>query len=139
MAHTVAALQTDLARTDGKANLLLALTGAALVAVLTVAAGRQLPLPAKASGAAGAAMLLAATVLLLLAVRPVLAGGGWTSWSALDPEELRARLVSGYEAEHLRFMAVLATRKFRLIRAAVDCMLVGVVLLAVSAVLVGLD
>nr|WP_307811442.1 Pycsar system effector family protein [Streptomyces fildesensis] len=43
------------------------------------------------------------------------------------------RLSSG-RLEHLRFMAALATRKFRLIRAAVDCMLGGPALLVLAAV-----
>ena len=66
----VTALQGDLARSEGKASLLLALSGAALVALMSTAPGLRPALPAAVAGALGAAALLAATVLLLLAVRP---------------------------------------------------------------------
>jgi pycsar effector protein len=132
----VTALQGDLARSEGKASLLLALSGAALVALMSTAPALRPALPAAAAGALGAAALLAATVLLLLAVRPNLGGSGWTRWPALSVEQLRAHLRSGYDPENLRFMAELATRKFRLIRAAVDCMLTGIGLLALASILV---
>ncbi|MEK8170687.1 Pycsar system effector family protein [Streptomyces sp. M19] len=87
-------------------------------------------------GALGTAALLVATFLLLLAVRPDLGGTGWTSWPQLSTEQLRDQLATGYQPDHLRFLAALATRKFRLIRAAVDSMLVGISLLALATVLV---
>ena len=87
-------------------------------------------------GSLGSAALLAATAILLLAVRPNLRGPGWPSWAQLNNEQLHDQLVHRYEVNHLRFMAALATRKFRLIRATVDCMLVGLGLLAPTAVIV---
>ena len=50
--------------------------------------------------------------------------------------QLRHQLRSGYPVENLRFMAALATRKFRLIRAAVDCMLAGIGLLVLAGIFV---
>ncbi|RAJ58887.1 hypothetical protein K378_05121 [Streptomyces sp. Amel2xB2] len=135
IAATVTALQGDLARTEVKASLLLALTGAALVGLVSAAGDLELSVPATVAAALGAVALLAATVLLLIAVRPDLGGGGWTSWPGLDDARLRAELTSGYRVDHLRFMAQLATRKFRLIRAAVDCTLAGIGLFALAAVL----
>ncbi|MEU9120214.1 Pycsar system effector family protein [Streptomyces sp. NPDC048506] len=135
IATTLTALQSDLARSEGKASLLLALSGAALVALVSAAGGLRLSTSAAVAGALGAAALLAATVLLLLAVRPDLGGTGWTSWSRLTDDELGERLASGYQVEHLRFMAALATRKFRLIRAAVDSLIAGLGLLAVATAL----
>ncbi|MGW1375325.1 Pycsar system effector family protein [Streptomyces sp. NPDC002446] len=135
IAATVSALQGDLARSEGKASLLLALSGAALVALVSAAGNLRLTAPAAVAGALGTAALLAATVLLLLAVRPQLGGDGWTSWPRLSTEQLRERLAAGHEVDHLRFMAALAARKFRLIRAAVDCLLAGLGLLALAAVL----
>lgn len=132
----VTALQGDLARSEGKASLLLALSGAALVALMATAPGLRPAFPAAVAGALGAAALLAATVLLLLAVRPDLGGSGWTSWPRLSVGQLRHQLRSGYQVENLRFMAELATRKFRLIRAAVDCMLAGIGFLALAGILV---
>ncbi|MEV6315151.1 Pycsar system effector family protein [Streptomyces sp. NPDC051776] len=136
MAATVAALQGDLVRSEGKASLLLALSGAALVALVSTATNLHPPLPAAVAGALGAAALLSATLLLLLAVRPELGGNGWTSWPRLSAEQLRDQLASGYQPDHLRFMAALAIRKFRLIRAAVDSLLAGIGLLVLAAVLV---
>lgn len=45
------------------------------------------------------------------------------------------KLTAGYQVDQLRFMARLATRKFRLIRVAVDCTLAGIGLLGLAAVL----
>ncbi|MEU6079561.1 Pycsar system effector family protein [Streptomyces sp. NPDC047108] len=135
LAATVTALQGDLARSEGKASLLLALSGAALVGLVSAATNLHPPLPAAVFGALGAAALLAATLLLLLAVRPQLGGTGWPSWPRLSAEQLNDELASGYQPDHLRFMAALATRKFCLIRAAVDAMVAGISLLAVAAAL----
>ncbi|MGW7518490.1 Pycsar system effector family protein [Streptomyces sp. NPDC054796] len=135
MAAVVATLQADLTRSDTKASLLLALSGGALVALASTARELAPDAPAAVALSLGAAALLAATVLLLVAVRPDLRGRGWTSWPGLAPDQLRAWLETGYEPGHLGFMAELATRKFRLIRVAVDCMLAGLGLLALGAVL----
>ncbi|MGY0058524.1 Pycsar system effector family protein [Streptomyces sp. LZ34] len=135
---TVASLQADLARSESKASLLLALAGAALVALGSMASDLHPTAATAVAAALGAAALLAATVILLLAVRPNLDGDGWTSWVRLSNDRLRERLAFGYQVDHLRFMAELATRKFRLIRVAVDCMLAGLGLLTLAAVLVAM-
>ncbi|MEV0375295.1 Pycsar system effector family protein [Streptomyces sp. NPDC050636] len=137
IAATVVALQGDLARSENKASLLLALAAAALVAVISAGASLHLTVFAAVVGSLGAAALLAAALVLLLAVRPDLGGTGWTSWPHLSTEQLREQLASGYQLDHLRFMATLAARKFRLIRAAVDCLFAGLALLALAAVVVG--
>ncbi|MFD8386026.1 Pycsar system effector family protein [Streptomyces sp. NPDC059679] len=136
IAATVAALQADLARSESKASLLLALAGAALVALGTMAPDLHPTAPAAVTGALGTAALLATTVILLLAVRPHVGGNDWTSWTALSDDQLSESLASGYQVDQVRFMAELATRKFRLIRAAVDCLFTGIGLLALAAVLV---
>ena len=136
IAATVTSLQADLARTDAKASLLLALSGAALVALASSASSLHPTVPAAVAASLAAAALLASTVILLVAVRPYLGGNGWTSWSGLSTDQLRDLLTVGYQVEHLRFMAVLAKRKFRLIRAAVDCMLAGLALLTLALLLV---
>jgi hypothetical protein len=135
IAATVTSIQTDLARTDAKASLLLALSGAALVALSSTAPSLHPAPPAATAAALAAAALLASTLILLLAIRPHLGGSGWTSWARLSTEELHDRLTSGYQVEHLKFMAALAVRKFRLIRIAVDCMLAGLGLLALMTAL----
>lgn len=136
IAAAITALQADLARTDAKASLLLALTGAALAALASAASDLHPTVPAAVAASLAAVALLASTSLLLVAIRPHLKGSGWTSWSRLSTDELRDLLASGYQVEHLTFMAALATRKFRLIRASVDCMLAGLGLVALTAVLV---
>ncbi|MES4904813.1 MULTISPECIES: Pycsar system effector family protein [unclassified Streptomyces] len=136
IAATVAALQADLARSESKASLLLALAGAALVALGSMAPDLHPTTPAAVTGALGTAALLATTVILLLAVRPHVGGDDWTGWPALSDDQLGERLSSGYQVGQVRFMAELATHKFRLIRAAVDCLLAGLGLLALAAVLV---
>lgn len=136
IAATVTSLQADLARSESKASLLIALAGAALVALGTMASDLHPTVPAAVAGALGTAALLATTVILLLAVRPHVGGNDWTSWPALSDDQLGERLSAGYQVEHVRFMAELAARKFRLIRAAVDCLLAGLGLLTLAAVLV---
>ncbi|MDX3225609.1 Pycsar system effector family protein [Streptomyces sp. ME19-01-6] len=129
-------LQADLARSESKASLLLALSGAALVALGSTASALHPTVPAAVTSALGAAALLATTVILLLAVRPHVGGNDWTSWTGLSNDQLDERLTSGYQVEHVKFMAELATRKFRLIRGAVDCLLAGLGLLTLTAVLI---
>jgi hypothetical protein len=131
----ITTLRGELARSDGKASLLLALTGAGLLALVTLGAGGSLPVAAVAVGAASAAAMLAATVVLLLAVRPHLAGRGWPSWPDLPEPELHARLAEGQHMDEVRVLAASARTKFRRIRLAVDLVLVGLAFLAVAAVL----
>ncbi|WP_059005637.1 Pycsar system effector family protein [Streptomyces specialis] len=131
----ISVLHGDLARSDSKAGLLLALTGAALAALVSAAASLDLSVVAAVAGTLSAAALLTATAILLIAVRPDLGGTGWTSWPELSKEQLRDRLATGHLLEHAQQMAALATRKFRRIRTAVDCMLVGLALLALTSLL----
>lgn len=135
LAGMMTALQNDLARSESKASLLLALTGAALVAIGSTASNLHVTVPALVPGLLGAACLAVATVLLLLAVRPNLGGSGWPTWHRLTGDQLLERLAAGYQMDQVRFLATLATRKFRLIRVAIDCVLAGLGLLALSAIL----
>ncbi|BFV56991.1 hypothetical protein KCMC57_up20950 [Kitasatospora sp. CMC57] len=136
MAGVVTTLQADLARADAKASLLLALSGAALVALASTAPELHPTATATTAAALCTATLLAATALLLLAVRPDLRGNGWTSWPRLTDDQLHAWVTTGYQTDHLRFMAVLAARKFRLIRTAIDCLLGSLALVALTTLLV---
>lgn len=131
----IATLRSELARSDGKASLLLALTGAALAALVSMVSGRHLPAAALAVGVLGAVALLAATVILLAAVRPYLNGAGWPSWPTLQAEQLREQLAAGQHLEEVRVLAAAAKTKFLRIRYAVDCVLAGLGLLTVAAVL----
>ena len=133
-----AMLRTELGRADSKASLLLALTGAALAGIGSAAPQLDLPAPAVVAGAVGITALLASTVLLLLTVRPSLAGTGWPSWHQLTDAELQVRLAGGHDTTEVQVLQAAARRKFRRIRHAVDCALVGVGFLAVAAVLTAL-
>jgi lysozyme family protein len=64
-----ATVADEIARTDGKASLLLAFNGAVLAGLASVA-DHQLPAATKAFGAAAMLALGATAVLLLLVVRP---------------------------------------------------------------------
>lgn len=131
----IATLRGELARSDGKASLLLALTGAGVLALISLGAGGTLPTAAVAVGAMSAAAMLAATVVLLLAVRPHLGGRGWPSWPDLTPQELRTHLLEGQHLDEVRVLAASARTKYRRIRLAVDLVLLGLAFLAAAAVL----
>ncbi|MFI5987085.1 Pycsar system effector family protein [Streptomyces sp. NPDC051555] len=135
-ADTAAAMiRGELARSDGKASLLLALTGAGLAGIISAAKDLHLPGAAVAVGTIGVAALLTATVLLLFAVRPSLAGSGWPTWHRLSADELRARLADGHNVDEVQVLVVIARAKFRRIQHAVHAVLLGVGFLTVAAVL----
>ncbi|WP_327359864.1 Pycsar system effector family protein [Streptomyces sp. NBC_01304] len=131
----IATLRGELGRSDSKASLLLALTGASLAGLVSVAAGADLPAAAVATGSIGAAALLAATVILLLAVRPNLSGPGWPRWPETPDEQLRTQLAAGTQLAEAKVLSAIGARKFRRIRWAVDCILSGLGFLALAAAL----
>ncbi|MEU0646015.1 Pycsar system effector family protein [Streptomyces umbrinus] len=130
-----AAVGSEIARTDGKSSLLLAFTGAVL-AGLTSLADQQLPAVARAFGAAGVLALMAASVLLLLVVRPRLGGGDRASfpyWARLDEDGIRACMDGDTRAARIQVLSVIALRKFTHLRHAVDLILTALALLLVAA------
>ncbi|MFF4761821.1 Pycsar system effector family protein [Streptomyces sp. NPDC001292] len=91
LAEALAAVTTEIGRTDGKASLLLAFNGATLAGLATLA-GRRLPTPATVLGILAATALGTATVLLLMVVRPCLSGSDRASfphWARLTETEIR--------------------------------------------------
>ncbi|MFE7268200.1 Pycsar system effector family protein [Streptomyces sp. NPDC057592] len=137
-ADAAAMLRGEMGRADSKASLLLALAGAALAGVASAAPQLDLPTMAVAVGGAGIAALVAATVLLLIAVRPSLAGTGWPTWHRLETADLQARLDAGQRTDEIQILQAAARRKFGRVQNAVDSILVGVGCLAVAAVLTAL-
>ncbi|MCX5055080.1 Pycsar system effector family protein [Streptomyces sp. NBC_00474] len=128
----------EIARTDGKASLLLAFNGAVLAGLAT-AAGHPLPIAAKAFGAAAVLALAAAAVLLLLVVRPRLGGDDRASfpyWAGLDDEAIRACMRGDSRAARIRVLSTIAVRKFTQLRRAVDMSLAALALLLLAAVTV---
>jgi hypothetical protein len=128
-------LRVEVARTDSKASLLLALTGAALAVLVSQSTDGHLPVPAVAVGGVGAVALLAATVVLLLAVRPQLGGPGWPQWANLTDDELRDELAAGQHLTLVKALAASVRAKYARIRLAVDLLLTGLGFLAAAAVL----
>ncbi|MFI8930652.1 Pycsar system effector family protein [Streptomyces sp. NPDC053474] len=132
----LATLRSELARSDSKAALLLALTGAAILGTISAAATTDsLPLAARIIGTLALAALLAATVLLLLAVRPVFGAIDWTSWHRLPLPELHTRLAQGQQPAEVKALAAAPHTKFTRLQRAIDCILAALTLLALAALL----
>lgn len=121
LAEAVTEVRAELVRADSKASMLLALSGAGVA----VAASSDLlasDSPAVWAIRAGLAVLVAAVVVLLLVVRPKLAGApfmtiGTPGWRPETPQE------------RMRNLSAVARAKFTRIRIAVDLLITGVVLL----------
>ncbi|MFF7928759.1 Pycsar system effector family protein [Streptomyces mirabilis] len=132
---SLATVAGEIARTDGKASLLLAFNGAALAGLASVV-DRQLPIVTQACGAAAVLALAAAAVLLLLVVRPRLRGDDRASfpyWARLDDTAIRACMQGDTRAARIRVLSRIAVSKFRQLRRAVDLSLAALVLLLLAA------
>ncbi|WP_030618562.1 Pycsar system effector family protein [Streptomyces achromogenes] len=129
-----AEVKAEIARTDGKTSLLLAFVGAVLAGAWSVGHDIALGWPARITGGAGMAVLLAAAGLLLRSVRPALGGHGFPLWATLTPDEITAA-VSRDLAADIAGLSRLAVSKFSCLRRAVDLTLAGGALLVISALL----
>ncbi|MGP4004841.1 Pycsar system effector family protein [Streptomyces sp. 8N706] len=130
-----ASVVSEIARTDGKASLLLAFNGAVLAGLASVA-DKELPLPAKVFGTLTVLALVAAAVLLLLVVRPRLSGSDRASfpyWARIEEDQIRACMEGDTRAARIRVLSVLAVRKYSQLRRAVDLSLAALALLLVAA------
>lgn len=132
---TMSTLRSELARSDSKASLLLALTGGSLAAILSAAADATFPAAVMVVGSMAAVALLCATVILLLAVRPRLGGAGWPTWHQLPLTALAEEVSQGQRVAEVQVLARTARTKFRRIRIAVDCALAGIALLTLAGIL----
>lgn len=129
---------SEIARTDSKAGLLLSLDGvlAAAVAILAQAQGASLPVITPAAG-----LLLAATLLAVLVVRPRILGGDhgdrafYAHWAVCDPAALQAELAPDRRLDRLRVLSALCHRKMLLLRWASDLAIAALVALAAAALL----
>lgn len=132
------AVSSEIARTDGKASLLLAFDGAILAGLASLADANLPPL-AQLFGGAAVAALTAAAVLLLLVVRPALGGRGrlpqegFPRWAQLDEDELRAALREDTRLLRIKTLSTLAVRKYERLARAVDTILLALALLAAAA------
>ncbi|MFF3748636.1 Pycsar system effector family protein [Streptomyces kronopolitis] len=132
-----AEVKAELARTDTKASLLLAFTGAMLAGAWTVATSIHLPPAAIVFGPAGAAVLLAAAVYLLRTVRPNLGGTrpqGFPKWATLTPDEIRDALSEDDRPAHIAALSRIAVAKFARLQRAIDLTCIAGALLVTAAV-----
>ncbi|MFB6533564.1 Pycsar system effector family protein [Streptomyces noursei] len=135
-----AEVKAEISRTDTKASLLLAFDGAVLAGVWSVASSVHLSIVARIVGAAGMAVLLGAVALLLLTVRPKLAGvrpGGFPLWATLTAEEVADALAVDERAEDIARLSRLAVAKYGRLRRSVNWTLTGGALLVAAGVLLG--
>ncbi|MBQ0855732.1 integral membrane plasmid transfer protein (plasmid) [Streptomyces sp. BH-SS-21] len=132
----LAAVGSEIARTDGKSSLLLAFTGAVLAGLASVA-DKHLPPATQVFGAAGVLALAAASVLLLLVVRPRLRGGGresFPAWAVMSEADIREVLHGDLRAARIRVLSRIAVRKFRRLQRAVDLILAALALLLLAVI-----
>ncbi|MCX4971242.1 DUF5706 domain-containing protein [Streptomyces sp. NBC_00654] len=133
------AVAGEIARTDSKASLLLAFTGAALAGLASIA-DKDLPLISQLFGGAAVAALAAAAVLLLLVVRPNLGGSrrvvreGFPLWARLDEDSLRTALSEDTRITRIQTLSIVAVSKYQRLARAVDVILTALALLAVAAI-----
>ncbi|MGW3571633.1 Pycsar system effector family protein [Streptomyces sp. NPDC000941] len=130
-----AEVKAEIARTDGKASLLLAFIGAVLAGVWT-AANAHLLTPAYVVGGMGVLLLVTAAGLLLRVVRPNLSGAavaGFPLWARLTADQVRTVLAEDRRGEDIANLSRLALVKFAALQRAIDVTRAGGVLLIVAA------
>lgn len=123
LAAAHAEVKAEIARTDGKASLLLAFIGAALAGVWSVATGAHLPAPAYVVGGVGVLLLVTAAGLLLRVVRPNLSGAavaGFPLWARLTADQVRIVLAEDRRAEDIANLSRIALVKFAALQRAID-------------------
>jgi hypothetical protein len=130
----LSAVAAEVARTDSKASLLLALDGVLVAAVATL--GTNLPVVAAVFAAVGVLALVAAAVLGVLVVRPRLGGTDRSSfpyWATCDPGEIEAGMVEDRRAVRVQVLSGICLRKMRALQSAADYTLTAVITLALAA------
>lgn len=134
----LAAVRGELARIDSKCGVLTAIaTGAAALAAAEVSG--HPPALARGVFAAAGAVLAAAVLVLLAALRPRYGTGGWCRHRSMPPDEIRDLAGSGsalieVRAEDLHVLSALTAAKYPLIGRAVQLLSAGVVLLGAGVI-----
>ncbi|MDT0307017.1 DUF5706 domain-containing protein [Streptomyces sp. DSM 44917] len=130
--------RAQIARTDTKASMLLALVGAVFAGVLAVGGSLDLSAAALIPGALGAVVLAGAGEALLSVVRPRLTpvAKGWLlDWASLTPERLRQEITTDHRPEAVTVLARQAVAKHKRLQRAVDLIRAAGVLLAIAALI----
>lgn len=132
------AVRTELTRLDGKSSTLAGLAGAALAFVVARTASHG-PIIAKVPLVlAGTALAAAAVVLLASVLRPRFGPTGFNRYAAMSEYQIRDLLEKRTgdqdteRARDLHILSVLARRKNRRLRLAVDLIIAAVVLIALG-------
>ncbi|MER8155202.1 Pycsar system effector family protein [Streptomyces sp. NPDC094472] len=135
LATAHAEVKAEIARTDGKASLLLAFIGAVLAGVWTVAGDAHLLMPVYVVGGMGVLLLVTAAALLLRVVRPNMSGAvaGFPLWARLTGDEIRALLAEDRRGEDIANLSRIALLKFAALQRAIDVTRAAGALLVVAA------
>ncbi|MFJ4879933.1 Pycsar system effector family protein [Streptomyces sp. NPDC088745] len=125
----------EIGRTDSKAAALLAAFGLPLAVLVAVVPGKEITTAATVLIGLGAAGLVAAMLVVLLAVRPRIGGttrGSYLHWATCTPEQLRADVAADNNAEQIVKLSRIAAAKYRRLRLAIDITAGALVLLALA-------
>ncbi|WP_458087045.1 Pycsar system effector family protein [Streptomyces malaysiensis] len=135
LATAHAEVKAEIARTDGKASLLLAFIGAVLAGVWTVASDAHLLTPVYVVGGLGVLLLVTAAALLLRVVRPNMSGAvaGFPLWARLTGDEIRALLAEDRRGDDIANLSRIAMVKFAALQRAIDVTRAAGALLVVAA------
>ncbi|TBO57027.1 integral membrane plasmid transfer protein [Streptomyces kasugaensis] len=130
----------EIARTDTKAALLIAFTGAGLAGGWSVVTTVHLPVLALVTGGGAAAALVMAAVTLLGVVRPNLGSGaggqvGFPRWATLTRDEVLDDLALDDRADHIAVLARIAVAKHTRLQRAVDLTRAAIACGALTAIL----
>jgi hypothetical protein len=140
----IAALEAQLSRVDTKAALLFGFTGAAIIGGSALVNALDLNPLGNIVALLSVLPLVISAVFLILAVRPVIdesvgASSGFPHYARLAPEQLAQAIDQCRDPEvRIRYLADLsrlAVKKYDRIRRAVDLILTGIGLSAVSCIL----
>lgn len=149
LAGQLTAVRGELSRVDAKCSTLVSLAGAALAFLVTQVHG---PLAVRVLLSVAGVILAAATIVLLLVLRPRLGSTGFRRYAAMPPEQIKATFTSyrpydpdapaksnganlaGIECEDLHVLSAIVNRKYLGLRLAVDLVAAGVALVAIALV-----
>jgi hypothetical protein len=125
----------ELARHDTKASLLIAIDGGTLALLTTIVHGLNYPVPVLAIGTAGITAMVASILLLLCSIRPRLSGAsgeGWELWARMERDALATHMIDDRRPERVVALSRLIRSKYVQLQRAVDLLLVGLFLIALS-------
>ncbi|GAA2053268.1 DUF5706 domain-containing protein [Streptomyces cheonanensis] len=129
-------VQNQIARTDSKASVLMAVVTGSLAAIGAAGSSVTLPLVGAIAAGTGAAALVVAAALLLSVIRPRLGGNDRASfpyWSRLSPDEVREELAEDRRQHAIAALSRIAVAKHKTLQRAVDAIRTGGALLVIAA------